>query len=102
MVSDMYVSVPSEFLSYTSKAMMNLKSSWHTNVLYNLAKGIGSLRVDSTTLRFLTDRMSMGLIEYIANFYVCNDVNQVFGYNLCSYIDVHRKKAAYYKYIIMQ
>ena len=27
MVSDMYVSVPGDFLSYTSKAMMNLKSS---------------------------------------------------------------------------
>lgn len=49
MVSDMCVSVPSDFLSYTSKAMINLKSSRHTNVLYNLAKGIGSLRVDGTT-----------------------------------------------------
>ena len=93
MVSDMYVSVPSDFLSYTSKAMMNLKSSRHTNVLYNLAKGIGSLRVDGTTFE-ISDWWV--LIEYIANFYVCNDVNQVLGYNLCSYIDVHRKKAAYY------
>ena len=79
MASNMYVYVPSDFQSYTSRAMMNLKSSGCTNVLYNLAKGIGSLRVDGSTLRFPTDRMPMGLIEYIADFYVCDDRNQVLG-----------------------
>ena len=35
MTSDMYVSVPDDFLSYTSKAMINLKSGRCTIVLYN-------------------------------------------------------------------
>ena len=86
MTSDMYMSVPGDFLSYTAKVMMNLKSSGRTNVLYNLAKGIGSLRADGTTSRFPTDRMPMGLIEYIASFYVCDDVNQVLDYNKGIYI----------------
>ena len=86
MTSDMCVSVPGDFLTYTAKAMMNLKSSGRTNVLYNLAKGIGSLRADDTTSRFPTDRMPMGLIEYIASFYVCDDVNQVLDYNKGVYI----------------
>ncbi len=86
MTSDMCVSVPGDFLTYTAKAMMNLKSSGRINVLYNLAKGIGSLRADDTTLRFPTDRMLMGLIEYIASFYVCDDVNQVLDYNKGVYI----------------
>ena len=84
MTSDMCVSVPGDFLTYTAKAIMNLKSSGCTNVLYNLAKGIGSLRADDTTSRFLTDRMPMGLIEYIASFYVCDDV--VLDYNEGVYI----------------
>jgi len=43
-------------------------------VIYNLAKGIGSEKLDGTP-RFRTDRMPMGLVEYIASFYVCDDVN---------------------------
>lgn len=59
-----YMSVPGDFLSYTAKAMIKLKSS--ADVLYNLAKAIGSLRTDSTT-RFPTDCMPIGLIEYIGS-----------------------------------
>jgi len=65
MSSEMYVSVPGDFLSHASKAMVTLNRSGHTNVIYNLARGIGSQRID----RFPTDRMPMGLIEYIASFY---------------------------------
>ena len=81
MASDMCVSVPGDFLTFAAKAMMNLKSSGRTNVLYNLAKGMGSLRADGATSRFPTDRMPMGLIEYTASFYVCDNVNQVSHYN---------------------
>ena len=77
MTSDMCVSVPDDFLSYTAKAVVDLKSNGRTNVIYNLSKRIGSLRADSTTPRFPTDRMPMGLIEYISSFYVCDNVNQV-------------------------
>ena len=86
MTTDMCVSVPGDFLTYTAKAMMNLKSSGRTNLLYNLAKGVGSLRADDTTSRFPTDRMPMGLIKYITSFYVCDDVNQVLDYNKGVYI----------------
>jgi len=74
MKSEMCVSVPDDFLSHASNAMVN--NSRRTNVLYNLAKEIGSLKVDGTP-RFPTDRMPMGLIEYVASFNVCDDINQV-------------------------
>ena len=87
MTCDIGMSVPCKFLSYASKAMMNLKSGGRTNVLYNLAKGIGSLiGADGATSRFPTDRMPMGLVEYITSFYACSDVNQVLCYNKYIYI----------------
>jgi len=76
MASEVCVSVPDDFLSHAANAMVNLSNSRRTNVLYNLAKGIGSLRVDGTP-RFPTDHMPMGLIEYMASFYACDDINQV-------------------------
>lgn len=77
MYSTACVTVPDDFLSCTAKAMVNLRSSRRTNVLYNLAKGIGTPRKDGSGSRFPTDCMPMGLVEYTASFYVCDNVNQV-------------------------
>ena len=81
MLSTLCVTVPKDFLSYATKAMVNLRSSRQTNVLYNLAKGIGVPREDGNSSRFPTDCMPMGLVEYTASFYLSDNVNQVFmGY----------------------
>ena len=68
--------VPRDFLSLSLKAMDNLKESGRRNVLYELALGLGSLRPDGTPL-FPTDRMPMGLLEYMINFFASSNISEV-------------------------
>ena len=75
---DFGLEVPNDFLLYATAAMCQLTDSGRSNVLYNLAKGIGSKREDKDDSRFPTKRMPMGLIEYSANFFVAEDINQVY------------------------
>jgi hypothetical protein len=44
-------------------------------VLYSLAKGIGTMREDQSDSKFSTKRMPLGLMEYIANFFVAQNLN---------------------------
>ena len=44
-------------------AMANLRHNARSNVLYNLAKGMGTPRADGSDSRFPVKRMPMGLIE---------------------------------------
>lgn len=74
------LTVPEDFLSLAAKAMAKLKHSERSNVLYNLAKGIGTPRDDGSDSRFPTQRMPMGLVEHIANF-VADKMQKVSGYN---------------------
>ena len=83
MLSNCSLLVPDDFLSYAAEAMMKLKSSERTNVLYNLAKGIGTPRADNNNSRFPTDRMPMGLVEYTASFYASDDLQKVFCVRKC-------------------
>lgn len=46
------VSVPDDFLTLSAKAMAHLKSNDRNNVLYNLAKGLGTPRHDGSDSRF--------------------------------------------------
>ena len=78
MLSNFCLLVPDDFLSYTAEAMVKLKSSERTNVLYNLTKGIGTPRADNSSSRFPTDRIPMGLVEYTASFYASDDLEKVF------------------------
>lgn len=69
--------VPSDYLIYSGAAMVHLASNKRSNVLYSLAKGLGTLRKDKKDSLFPVQRMPMGLVEYAANFYIAGDVNQV-------------------------
>ena len=69
--------VPVDFLAYAGTAIARLKESGRANVVYNLVKGIGKDRQDSSDARFPVSRMPMGLIEYATNFYVAENINQV-------------------------
>lgn len=71
------VSVPDDFLSLSIKAMVQLKRSYRGNVVYNLAKGLGTPRPDGSDSRFPTMVMPMGLVEHITNFFVADTVQQV-------------------------
>lgn len=69
--------IPKDFLVLASSAMLHLSEKSRSNILYNLAKGIGTIREDGSDSRFPTQRMPMGLVEYTANYFVADDLNQV-------------------------
>ena len=69
--------IPKDFLVLASSAMLHLSKKNRSNILYNLAKGIGTIREDGLDSRFPTQRMPMGMVEYTANFFVADDLNQV-------------------------
>ncbi len=57
--------------------MSKLKAGNRSNVLYNLAKGVGTNRMDESESIFPVTRMPMGLVEYTTNFFVAYDLNVV-------------------------
>ena len=63
--------IPKDFLVLASSAMLRLSEKGRSNVIYDLAKGISTLREDGLDSRFPTQRMPMGLVEYTANFFCC-------------------------------
>ena len=71
------LTVPEDFLILSAKAMAQLKHSDRSNVLYNLAMGLGTLRDDGSDSRFPTRRMPMGLVEHMANFFVAEEMRKV-------------------------
>lgn len=57
--------------------MRQLKRGGRSNVLYALTHDLGTTRSGSSETRFPTDRMPMGLLEYMANFFAATDVTKV-------------------------
>lgn len=70
------LAVPNDFLVFSGAAMVHLARSGRSNVLYNLAKGFGTLRANGDSL-IPMQRMPMGLIEHTANFFIAENINQV-------------------------
>ena len=58
----------SDFLKNAACAMLRLSDGGCTNVLYNLAKGIGTMWPDQSDSGFPIKQMPLGLLEYIALF----------------------------------
>jgi len=56
--------------------MAQLSDNGRTNVLYNLPKGMGTLRHDMKDSRFPIKRMPMGLEEYTAQFFPLTTYNR--------------------------
>ena len=71
------VLVPDDFLCHAAAAIVQLHQGGRTNVLYNLAKGIGTLRPDKTDSRFPIKQMPMGLVEYVAQFFAVDNLQKV-------------------------
>ena len=67
----------SDFLHLAASAMLHLSNNRRTNVLYNLAKGMGTLRQDKEDSRFPIKRMPMGLVEYTVQFFAFDNLQQV-------------------------
>ena len=84
-ISDLYksyvtsnssVTLPDDFLKLALSAMEHLESCGRSNVLYNLAKALGTTREDGTDSLLPAKRMPMGLIEHCVNFF-CSTKHQV-------------------------
>ena len=63
-----------DFLLPAASAMSQLSIGGRTNVVYNLAKGMGTLRPDSKESRFPINRMPVGLVEYAAQFFAFDNL----------------------------
>ena len=74
---ELNISVPEDFLLYAAEAMMQLNANGRGNILYKLAKGIGTLREDGQESRFPIKRMPMGLIEYSADFFAADNLQSL-------------------------
>ena len=77
------LSVPKDFLCLAAIAMVQLSEGGRTNILYNLAKGIGTMRPDTSVSRFPVKRMPMGLVEYTAQFFAADNLQQVWNVKVC-------------------
>ncbi len=71
------ITVPEDFLSIATSAMVRLSQCQRSNVVYNLAKGISKMRTDGSDSCFPVLRMPMGLVEYLTNFYTSDNLNMV-------------------------
>ena len=59
-----------DFLTVCVAAMHHLRKSGRSNVLYNLARGLGSMRPDGSDSLFPAKRMPIGLVEHAAAFFI--------------------------------
>ena len=84
-ISDLYKSyvtsnsdvvIPDDFLVLAQSAMEHLKLCGRSNVLYQLAKALGTKREDHSDSLLHAKRMPMGLIEHCVNFF-CSNHHQV-------------------------
>ena len=71
------ITVPEDFLSIATSAMVRLSKCQRSNVVYNLAKGISKMRTDGSDSCFPVLRMPMGLVEYLTSFYTSDNLNRV-------------------------
>ncbi len=69
--------VPIDFIQYSAQGMQQLSDAGRTNFLYNLAKGLGTMRSDGEDSVFPTKQLVTGLFEYTVNFFNTTHKTQV-------------------------
>lgn len=77
LMSQQDIAVSTDYLLYSAKAMKHLSESGRSNVLYKLAKGIGTIRKDGSDSCLPCKRMPMGMLEYCSDFFSCENIQQV-------------------------
>lgn len=75
-----------DFVQLVVQGMERLHKAGRTNVIYLIAKALGTTRPDGSDSLLPTSRMPMGLIEHIVNFFTATSVQQVRQYCLASCI----------------
>ena len=69
--------VPSDFVDLCCKGIHVLYQNEKDNILYYLAKGLGTSRADGTGPRLPIDRMPFGLLSYNIRYFALDYVNKV-------------------------
>ena len=64
------ITINGDFIQYCMKAMSWLKKNKRSNVIYNFAKGIGTMREDKSDSLLPVKRMPMGINEHTSNFFI--------------------------------
>ena len=72
------ITLPQDFLELCVQAMSHLQQCGRTNVLYSLAKGLGTLRPDKSDTKFPAKRMPTGLLQYMVEFFAADNLSQVY------------------------
>ena len=75
--------LPSDFLELSVHAMIHLKHCHRSNVIYLMAKALGTMRPDQSDSLLPAKRMPMGLIEYSAKFFTASSTRQVYIMSQC-------------------
>ena len=78
------VDLPEDFLVLATSAMEHLQSCRRSNVVYTLAKVLGTMRKNDSDSLLPAKRMPMGLIEHCVNFFCSSSTREV-----CTYRPVH-------------
>ena len=76
---------PYDFLKLALSAMEHLQSCGWSNVLYKLAKAVGTMRCDQSDSLLPAKRMPMGLLEHCVNFF-CSPSSQGVSFSIHSYV----------------
>ena len=69
--------LPDDFITLAVKGMEMLNKCGRTNVVYSMAKAVGSLRSDGADSLLPCSPMPIGLVEYIVNFFTASSVQKV-------------------------
>ena len=72
--------MPDDFLELVASGVQHLHQEKRTNVIYSLAKAVGTMRVDGSDSLLPAKRMPMGLIEYAVSFFTVSSVQKVYTY----------------------
>ena len=70
-------SVPRDFLELVVQGMRHLGEAGRSNIIYSLAKAVGTMRPDGSDSLLPTKNMPMGLIEYAVNFFTASSIQKV-------------------------
>ena len=76
------ITIPEDFLTLFLKASQHLKSCHRSNIVYGLAKALGTMRSDKSDSRLPAKRMPTRLLKYTIKFFNADnvlDVNQHFN-----------------------
>ena len=80
------VQVPENFLELAINGMQHLRDSGRSNVIYLMAKAVGTMRSDKSDSLLPVKRMPMGLVEYIVNFFTTSSIQKVLHTFMCKCI----------------